>query len=47
MKALMQKLNPALWVTVVFALAFSACSEDTGLAGTENGEKQRMAVEQR
>ena len=34
----MQKLNPALWVTVVFALAFSACSEDTGLAGTENGE---------
>ena len=38
MKALMQKLNPALWVTVVFALAFSACSEDTGLAGTENGE---------
>ena len=38
MKALMQKLNPALWVIVVFALAFSACSEDTGLAGTENGE---------
>ena len=38
MKTLMQKLNPALWVTVVFALAFSACSEDTGLAGTENGE---------
>lgn len=38
MKALMQKLNPALWVTVVFALAFSACSEDTGLAGTENEE---------
>lgn len=38
MKALMQKLNPALWVTVVFALTFSACSEDTGLAGTENGE---------
>ena len=34
----MQKLNPALWVIVVFALAFSACSEDTGLAGTENGE---------
>lgn len=34
----MQKLNPALWITVVFALAFSACSEDTGLAGTENGE---------
>lgn len=38
MKALMQKLNPALWVIVVFALAFSACSEDLGLAGTENGE---------
>ena len=38
MKALMQKLNPALWVIVVFALAFSACSEDTGLADTENGE---------
>ena len=38
MKALMQKQNPALWVIVVFALAFSACSEDTGLAGTENGE---------
>ena len=34
----MQKLNPALWVIVVFALAFSACSEDTGLADTENGE---------
>ncbi len=34
----MQKLNPALWVIVVFALAFSACSEDLGLAGTENGE---------
>lgn len=34
----MQKQNPALWVIVVFALAFSACSEDTGLAGTENGE---------
>lgn len=34
----MQQLNPALWVIVVFALAFSACSEDTGLAGTENGE---------
>lgn len=34
----MQKLNPALWVIVIFALAFSACSEDTGLAGTENGE---------
>ena len=34
----MQKLNPALWVIVVFALAFSACSEDSGLAGTENGE---------
>ena len=38
MKALMQKLNPALWVIVVFALVFSACSEDLGLAGTENGE---------
>lgn len=38
MKALMQKLNPALWVIVVFALAFSACSEDLGLAGTENGK---------
>ena len=38
MKALMQKRNPALWVIVVFALAFSACSEDLGLAGTENGE---------
>lgn len=38
MKALMQKLNPALWVIVVFALDFSACSEDLGLAGTENGE---------
>ena len=34
----MQKLNPALWVIVVFALAFSACSEDLGLAGTENVE---------
>ena len=34
----MQKLNPALWVIVVFALVFSACSEDLGLAGTENGE---------
>ena len=34
----MQKLNPALWVIVVFALAFSACSEDLRLAGTENGE---------
>lgn len=34
----MQKRNPALWVIVVFALAFSACSEDLGLAGTENGE---------
>ena len=37
MKTLMQKLHPALWVIVVFALAFSACSEDLGLAGTENG----------
>ena len=37
MKTLMQKLHPALWVTLGFALAFSACSEDTGLAGTENG----------
>lgn len=37
MKALMQKRNPALWVIVVFALAFSACSKDLGLAGTENG----------
>ena len=38
MKTLMQKLNPALWVTLGFALAFSACSEDLRLAGTENGE---------
>ena len=44
MKALMQKLNPALWVIVVFALAFSACSEDTGLAGTENGENSRWPL---
>ena len=45
MKALMQKLNPALWVTVVFALAFSACSEDTGLAGTENGGNSGWPVD--
>lgn len=38
MKTLMQKLHPALWITFVFAMAFSACSEDLGLSGSENGD---------
>ena len=36
MKTLMQKLHHALSITFGFAMAFSACSEDLGLAGTEN-----------
>ncbi|MCI6827996.1 MAG: LruC domain-containing protein [Prevotella sp.] len=44
MKTFMQKLNPALWITFVFAMAFSACSEDLGLAGSENGENSEWPL---
>ena len=44
MKTFMQKLNPALWITFVFAMVFSACSEDLGLAGSENGENSEWPL---
>lgn len=36
MNTLLQKLHPTLWMACVFAMAFSACSEDPGLSGGEN-----------
>lgn len=44
MKTFMQKPNPALWITFVFAMAFSACSEDLGLAGSQNGENSEWPL---
>ena len=44
MKTLQQKLNPALWMIFVFAMAFSACSEDLGLSGGENGAKEEWPL---